>query len=166
MTDENVDTPGDSQIDGSNESRTDALLSGVRFGKFVSVGAVGALSDNAMLALLGLGFGVPELAAKAVGIETAILVMFMVNEHWTFAGEGAPGARPFLRRLGKSHLVRSGGSLIQFAIYWALTQRLDVTLVVFDTDVWFLVASPIAIGFAMFVNYVFESLFTWQVHEG
>ncbi|MFB6141521.1 MAG: GtrA family protein [Halosimplex sp.] len=160
-----LDGSGDVGVDGSGESRVDALLSGVRFGKFVSVGAVGAVSDNAMLALLKLGFGVPELLAKAAGIETAILVMFLVNEHWTFAGEGDPGTRPFLRRLGKSHLVRSGGSAVQFAIYWFLTQRLDVTVVVSDTDLWFLLASPIAIGCAMFVNYVFESLFTWQVHE-
>jgi putative flippase GtrA len=156
---------GEGGLEGGDDSRLDALLSGVRFGKFVSVGAVGAVADNTMLALLGLGFGVPELLAKAVGIETAILVMFTVNERWTFASEGAPGVRPLLRRLGKSHLVRSGGSLIQFAIYWFLTQRLDVTVVVFETDLWFLLASPLAIGVAMFVNYVFESLFTWQVHE-
>jgi len=165
MTDGGVEEPVDTELDDGSESRLDALLSGVRFGKFVSVGAVGAVSDNAMLALLGLGFGVPELVAKAVGIETAILVMFTVNEHWTFADEGAPGWRAFAGRLAKSHLVRSGGSLIQFGIYWFLTQQLSVTLFLFGTDLWFLAASPIAIGFAMFVNYVFESLFTWQVHE-
>jgi len=165
MTDSGVDEATDASLDEPAESRLDALLSGVRFGKFVSVGAVGAISDNTMLAVLGLGFGVPELMAKAVGIETAIIVMFLVNEHWTFAGEGASGWRAFGRRLGKSHLVRSGGSLIQFGIYWFLTQQLTVTVVVMETDLWFLLASPIAIGFAMFVNYVFESLFTWQVHQ-
>ena len=165
MTDGGVEEPVDTELDDGSESRLDALLSGVRFGKFVSVGAVGAVSDNAMLALLGLGFGVPELVAKAVGIETAILVMFTVNEHWTFADEGVAGWRAFAGRLGKSHLVRSGGSLVQFGIYWFLTQQSSATLVVSGTDLWFIAASPIAIGFAMFVNYVFESLFTWQVHE-
>jgi len=153
---------GDRQLLGD---RADSLLSGARFGKFLSVGVVGAISDNSVLALLRLGFGIPELYAKAVGIETAIVVMFLVNEHWTFADEGAAGWRAFGRRLGKSHLVRSGGSLVQFGIYWALTQRLDVTVVLFETDWWFLIASPIAIGVAVFVNYVFESLFTWQVHR-
>jgi putative flippase GtrA len=145
--------------------RVDSLLSGARFGKFLSVGVVGAISDNTVLALLKLGLGVPELYAKAAGIETAIVVMFLVNEHWTFADEGASGWRAFGKRLGKSHLVRSGGSLVQFGIYWFLTQRLDVTVVLFETDWWFLIASPIAIGVAVFVNYVFESLFTWQVHR-
>jgi putative flippase GtrA len=145
--------------------RADSLLSGVRFGKFVSVGVVGAISDNIVLTLLKLGVGVPELWAKAAGIETAIVVMFLVNEHWTFADEGDDGRLAFGKRLAKSHLVRSGGVTVQLVIYWYLTQRLDVTLVVLETDWWFLVASPIAIGVAMFVNYVFESLFTWQVHQ-
>jgi putative flippase GtrA len=149
-----------------SDSRVDALLSGARFGQFVSVGVVGALSDNAVLATLKLLFGVPELWAKAAGVETAIVVMFLVNEHWTFAGQGASGRIPFLKRLGKSHLVRSGGVAVQLSVYWVLVTLVDVTVVVFGTDLWFLVASPIAIAVAMSVNYVFESLFTWEVHVG
>ena len=145
--------------------RADSLLSGVRFGKFVSVGAIGAVSDNTVLTALKLGLGVPELWAKAAGIETAILVMFLVNEHWTFSGDGEAGLRPFLRRLGTSHLVRTGGVTVQLVVYWLLTQRLTVELVVAGRDLWFIAASPIAIAAAMSVNYVFESLFTWQVHR-
>mgnify|MGYP006289113307 FL=1 len=149
-----------------SDSRVDALLSGARFGQFVSVGVVGALSDNAVLATLRLLFGVPELWAKAAGVETAIVVMFLVNEHWTFAGQGASGRIPFFKRLGKSHLVRSGGVAIQLSVYWALVTLVDFEFIVFGTDLWFLVASPIAIAAAMSVNYVFESLFTWEVHVG
>jgi len=61
--------------------------------------------------------------------------------------------------------VRSGGVAVQLAAYWLLTQRLAVTLVVAGTDLWFLAASPLAIAAAMLVNYVFESVFTWQVHQ-
>jgi putative flippase GtrA len=149
-----------------SDSRVDALLSGARFGQFVSVGVVGAISDNAVLATLKLLLGVPELWAKAAGVETAIVVMFLVNEHWTFAGQGESGRVPFLKRLGKSHLVRSGGVTVQLVVYWALVTLVDIELVVFGTDLWFLAASPIAIGVAMSVNYVFESLFTWEVHVG
>jgi len=145
--------------------RFQALLSGARFGRFVSVGVVGAISDNAVLAVLGLIFSLPEMLAKVAGIESAILVMFLVNEHWTFADEGSTGRRAFLRRLGRSHLVRSGGVTVQLVVYWFLTQWLDVTLMLAGRDLWFLAASPIAIACAMFVNYVFESLFTWRVHE-
>ncbi|WP_335999515.1 GtrA family protein [Halorientalis halophila] len=145
-------------------SQLESLLSGVRFGRFVSVGVVGAIADNVVLAALRLGLGVPELWAKAAGIETAILVMFVVNERWTFAEQGADGLVPLGRRLGKSHLVRTGGVTVQLVVYWLLTQRLTYELLVFGTDLWFLAASPIAIAVAMSVNYVFESLFTWQVH--
>ena len=145
--------------------RFEALVSGVRFGQFVSVGVVGAISDNTVLAVLGLVFGVPELWAKAAGVETAILVMFLVNEHWTFSGAGESGTRAFLRRLVKSHLVRSGGVTVQLVVYWLLTQWLTVELVVAGRDLWFIAASPLAIAAAMSVNYVFESLFTWRVHR-
>ncbi|MCU4800923.1 GtrA family protein [Halobacteria archaeon HArc-gm2] len=141
------------------------LLSGVRFGKFASVGVVGAISDNTVLAVLTLLVGVQEMWSKAAGVETAILVMFLVNEHWTFAGAGKAGRGPLLKRLVKSHLVRSGGVAIQLTVYWFLTQELTVELPVFGVDLWFLAASPIAIAIAMFVNYVFESLFTWRVHD-
>lgn len=149
-----------------SDSRVDALLSGARFGQFVSVGVVGAISDNTVLATLTLLAGVPELWAKAAGVETAIVVMFLVNEHWTFAGQGASGRIPFVKRLGKSHLVRSGGVTVQLVVYWALVTLVDFELVAFGTDLWFLVASPIAIAVAMMVNYVLESLFTWEVHTG
>ncbi|RKS83823.1 putative flippase GtrA [Haloarcula quadrata] len=144
--------------------RFESLVSGVRFGQFVSVGVVGAISDNTVLAVLGLVFGVSDMWAKAAGVETAILVMFLVNEHWTFAGQGDADRRSFAKRLGKSHLVRSGGVVVQLAIYWLLTQWLTVELVVAGTDLWFIAASPLAIGVAMLVNYVAESIFTWQVH--
>jgi len=139
------------------------LRSTARFGQFVSVGVVGAVVDNATLAALRLGAGLPELVAKAAGVEAAILVMFLVNERWTFAGEGRVGALPFLRRLLTSHGVRVGGVAVQLSVYWVLTQRLDVTLFVAGTDLWFLAASPLAIAAAVLVNYVAESLFTWRV---
>jgi len=141
------------------------LLSGVRFGKFASVGVVGAISDNTVLAVLTLVAGVPEMWSKAAGVETAILVMFLVNERWTFAGAGEAGRGPLFKRLVKSHLVRSGGVAIQLTVYWFLTQEATVELPVFGVDLWFLAASPIAIAIAMTVNYVFESLFTWRVHD-
>ena len=141
------------------------LLSGVRMGQFLSVGVVGAAVDNATLAALRLGAGVPELWAKVAGIEAAIVVMFLANERWTFADAATPGRRPFARRLARSHLVRTGGVAVQLAVYYLLTQVLAVELVVAGTDWWFLAASPLAIGAAVGVNYLFESLFTWRVHE-
>ena len=145
--------------------RLEPLCSGVRFGQFLSVGVVGAVSDTTVLTAATLVVGLPQLWAKAAGIETAILVMFLVNEHWTFADRGADGRVAFLTRLGKSHLVRSGGVTVQLLAFAGLTLWVDLSLVVAGTDLWFLAASLLAIAVAMGVNYAFESLFTWQVHS-
>jgi putative flippase GtrA len=142
--------------------RVEALLSGVRFGKFVSVGAVGAAFDLAVSTLLILQFGVVGEVAKVAGAEVAIVVMFFINEHWTFAEEATGGALPTLRRLLKSNLVRSGGVAVQFLVVRSLG-GLDVTLTAFGVDLWQLVPLPIAIGVSMLLNYVLESLVTWRV---
>lgn len=146
-------------------TRLQGLASGIRFGQFASVGIVGAICDNAMLTLLKLGFGVPDELAKAAGIETAIVVMFLLNDRWTFADQGEAGLVPRLRRLAKSNVVRVGGIAIQLTVFTLLVNRTDLTLSLGGTDFWFLAASLIAIGCAMFVNYLAESLFTWQVEE-
>ena len=142
--------------------RVEALLSGVRFGKFVSVGAVGAVFDLTVSTLLILQFGLAGEVAKVAGAEVPIVVMFFINEHWTFAEEATGGALPTLRRLLKSNLVRSGGVAVQFLVVRSLG-GLDVTLTAFGVDLWQLVPLPIAIGVSMLLNYVLESLVTWRV---
>ena len=63
-----------SELLSGMQRRARAIASGVRFGQFLSVGIVGAISDNTVLAALKLGFGIPEMWAKAAGVETAIRV--------------------------------------------------------------------------------------------
>ena len=168
--------------DGPSFGRVDELLSGVRFGKFVSVGLVGAVFDTAVLVTLTEGFGVVPEVATLVGIETAILVMFAINERWTFADEGEGDRRSLLGRLKRSHVVRALGSLTQFVVFVIVYRFLFVPLVLGDVgvlaagdalgvsmaglaglDLWLLVAKGSGIGIGMLVNYVAESLFTWRV---
>jgi putative flippase GtrA len=169
--------------DGQRLGRLEALSSGVRMGQFVTVGAVGAVIDTLVLVTLVEGFDVLPEIATVVGIETAILVMFAVNERWTFAGEGTPGRRPLLGRLKRSHLVRAAGSLTQFTVFVLVYRVLFVSVTLGDIalwspaalglgagtasglDLWLLVAKGTGIGVGMVVNYVFESLFTWRVTE-
>lgn len=147
-------------------SRFEALFSGVRLGQFVSVGVVGAIFDNTVLTILTLGFDVTPELAKAAGIETAIVVMFLLNDRWTFATEGSSGLRKVLRRFLTSNLVRVGGITVQLVVFSFLVRRTGFELPVAGVDLWFLAASVMAIGVAMVVNYVAESLFTWRVHRG
>lgn len=139
-----------------------ALLSGVRFGKFVSVGAVGAVFDLTVSSALIVLFDVLPEIAKVAGAEVAIVVMFFINEFWTFAGEGADGALPRLCRLLKSNVVRSGGVAVQFLIVRGFGS-LALSFTVFGVDLWNLIPLPIAIVTSMLINYVLESLVTWRV---
>lgn len=169
--------------DGRPLGRVEALLSGVRFGKFVSVGVVGAICDTAVLVTLTEGFGVVPEVATLVGIETAILVMFAINERWTFADEGAPDRRSLFGRLKRSHVVRALGSTTQFVVFVIVYRLLFVPIDLGDLglwrvavgvvgtgaaglagiDLWLLVAKGTGIGIGMLVNYVAESLVTWRV---
>lgn len=138
------------------------LAAASRFGKFLSVGAGGAVVDVSVSSVLTLAAILPPQWAKLVGAEIAIVLMFLVNDRWTFPEEGALGLVPKLRRLLKSNLVRTAGLAVQFAVVAFLTS-LNVQVVVFETDVWDVVTMPIAIGFAFVINYVAESLLTWRV---
>jgi putative flippase GtrA len=151
------------------QDRVRALVAADRIGQFVSVGVAGATLETVIVALLTSGvFAVtaPPLAAKAVGAEASITLMFLLNDRWTFADEGQAGLAPLLRRYGTSHVVRLGGLTVAFATLFVLTALTDVTLVVHGANLWPTVANAIAIGTGMTVNYVAESLVTWRVHGG
>ncbi|WP_254545684.1 GtrA family protein [Halomarina pelagica] len=144
-------------------ARIESLLSWVRVGRFLSVGAVGAVCDNAVLALLSLGFDVTPEVAKLVGAETAILLMFVLNERWTFAGAGDATTTAVLRRLLTSNLVRLGGVLVAVAVFSLVLRSVPIQLLVFGVDVWLIVANGVGILVGMVVNYVLESTLTWRV---
>ena len=141
------------------------LISGVRFGKFVSVGAIGATFDVTTLVVLTELVGLPAAVANVISIEVAILVMFTVNERWTFADAGAADVRSVSRRLLRSHVVRAGGSTLQYLLFIAVFYGYPLEILVADVNLWLVLVKGGAIGVAMVVNYVFESLFTWRVHD-
>jgi putative flippase GtrA len=143
----------------------DSLLSGTRFGKFASVGAVGAVFDVTTATLLRELGVYPELAVF-VGIEVAIVVMFLLNDNWTFAEQGAAGVGAALRRLLRSNLVRAGGIVVQLATFRFLFRVVALELEVAGIDGWFVFSKIAGIGTGMIVNYVAESLVTWRVGRG
>ena len=141
-------------IDGGRE-RLRALVS-LRFGQFLSVGALGYVVDNLVLAgLIELG-GLSVVLGKPISAEAAILVMFVANERWTFRSWGRQGIRPVARRLAKSNVVRWGGAGVAYAVLLALTGWFGVH---------YFLANTTGIGVGVVVNYVAESIFTWQVDD-
>lgn len=143
----------------------DALFAPIRMGQFVGVGAVGAAVDLSVSSVLTLGAVLPAEWAKLVGAECAIILMFLINDRWTFADHGEGELVAKFRRFIKSNVVRSAGLFVQFVVVYLLTTRLDVTVVVSGTDLWPLITLPIAIGCSVALNYVAESLLTWRVHQ-
>jgi putative flippase GtrA len=146
------------------QARIRALASGKRIGQFVSVGVGGAsLETLIVLVLTGL-FATPALPAKAVGAEASITLMFLLNDQFTFAGEGSERLRAKGRRYLKSHTVRLGGLAVAFGTLYVLVNWTSIELVVSGVTLWPTVANVVGIGVGMVVNYVAESLFTWRVH--
>jgi putative flippase GtrA len=144
-------------------SAPEELLAGGRIGRFVSVGAVGAGFDTATTLTLQSAGVYPGLA-KLVGAEVAIAVMFLINEHWTFANIGTAGVVPTLRRFLRSNLVRVGGLAVQLVVF-EVVRRLPVSVPFLGIEWWTVLPILIAIGTAVAVNYVAESLFTWRVQD-
>lgn len=158
-----IDTVRGEQSEGTVTGWVDALTSKVRFGMFLSVGIIGALFDTAVLVIAVEVFGLLEEIALLLGIETAIVVMFLLNDRFTFKHAGASGRWSVLFRLARSHGVRAGGIVTQFVVFVLVYRLFFVSVPVMGVDGWLLVAKGLGISAGFFVNYVFESLFTWKV---
>ena len=141
------------------------LLSRDRFGKFVSVGVIGAVFDTCVLVFFVEIIGLIEEGAVLINIESAVLLMFVLNDRWTYAAAGDTSSRSVFRRLLKSHLVRSGGVVTQFIIFVIVYRVLYVSIEFSGIEIWLLVAKAAGIAIGMVVNYTFESLFTWSIDK-
>lgn len=140
----------------------DALLDWPRLRQFIAVGFVGTAVDLSISMPLVVLANVPAELAKFLGAEAAIIVMFFVNDRWTFGSIGTVGWHHQLRRLLKSNVVRGAGLSVQLIVVYLLT-RTDVTVFIGGTDVWPALTMPIAIACGFVVNYTGETLFTWRV---
>ncbi len=145
----------DSLVDAMRR-RFRALLSTARFSQFVSVGAIGAAVDITALWLLVEFTVLGPIVGKAITWELGIIVIFLINEHWTFSGYGDDGRRAFGRRFLRSNGVRFAGFLVTLTVLAALVNW---------AGVWYLAANVVGIGVGFFVNYTCESLYTWKVHR-
>lgn len=130
------------------------LFSGLRIGQFVSVGILGFIVDQSVLVIVIELIGISVVAGKPISAEAAIVVMFVLNERWTFASWGKTGLRPLLSRFLKSNAVRFGGVLVAYSVLLLLHEWFGIH---------YLIANTIGIGAGFVVNYVAESLYTWRV---
>jgi len=122
--------------------------------RFLSVGVIGAIFDNVVLVFAVELVAIAPLPAKVLSAELSIVLMFVINEQWTFAGQGCDGYRKLLRRLITSNIVRVGGLVIGMGILYLLHTQLGV---------WYLLANIFGIGVGFIANSFFESIYTWRI---
>ncbi|MCU4717776.1 GtrA family protein [Halapricum hydrolyticum] len=136
--------------------RLRSLATADRLLQFIAVGTIGASVDMSLLVVFHSVVGLPLVVSKLTGAEISYLVMFVINERWTFSSFGKTSLRARLRRLGTSNGVRLGGLATATTVLVVLTEV---------AGLWYPLANAIGIGVGFFVNYAFESLLTWRVHR-
>lgn len=135
----------------------EALVAPRRLGQFISVGLVGAVVDMLVLSVVVEAGVLGPVYGKVVSAEAAIVVMFLANEGWTFTEYGQSGVRPFVGRFLRSNFVRAFGAGVAWVVLVWLYEGIGV---------WYLAANAVGIGVGAVVNYIAETLVTWQVHAG
>jgi len=145
-------------------TRITVLLDRRRILRFVGVGSLGTAIDLAVTGVLVYIIGLLPEIAKVLGAEVAIVVMFIINDRWTFRHFGRTHIRDRLLRLGRSNGVRLGGIALQFLIVGWL-RRMGFSVPIAGVDLGPMVAAVIAIGLAASANYVGESLLTWRITQ-
>lgn len=146
-------------------STFNALNDKVRLGKFITVGAIGAIFDFSALIISTQFFSVsPEIGAL-LGIESAILVMFFINEHWTYKENGEDGIKNFFSRLFRSHIVRSFGATTHLLVFIATYNIFYISIFYMGIDIWIITSKIVGISVAFLANYTFESIFTWKIQK-
>jgi len=123
-----------------------------RFARFCTVGGIGAVLNLAMLYWL-TQLGMYYLLAGAIAIEVGLLSNFALNKSWTFKDRGAKGFRYATSALGRDHVVRLVGIVLNLAILWLLSGLFGL---------YYLTSQLIGLIIAMVWNYGGNQWWTWE----
>ncbi|MDL0138598.1 GtrA family protein [Halobacterium salinarum] len=121
------------------------------------MGIIGLIVDNATLAALVSGFDTSISLGAIISKELSIIIMFFLNEYYTFADRRTPGEHiRQIYRFAKSNAVRAVGGAIGIAVLLFVNNVFGI---------WYLAANIIGIATGFFANYTLESIVTWKVHR-
>ena len=129
----------------------------VRFFKFATVGAIGALVDFSMLNLLVLGFEWPKWSANIVSVACAILSNFIWNRRWTFPESRE---RPFSTQFGKFALTNFIGLGINQIVFLGADALLFAKIVPYPLN--YNLAKAMAIVVVLFWNFFVNRAWTYR----
>ncbi|MFB6181163.1 MAG: glycosyltransferase [Candidatus Nanohalobium sp.] len=120
--------------------------------KFAFIGGLGAAINSAVLYILTEYLGVYYVYSSFAAIEAAIIIMFFLNNLYTFS-ETKSSVGEILEGLLRSNLIRSLGIAVNIGLLWALTSVFGL---------YYLVSNIIAIFVASVVNFYGERNFNWN----
>jgi dolichol-phosphate mannosyltransferase len=126
-----------------------------RFVRFCLVGVSGVAVNLGALWFFKARLGLSDLAAAALAVETAMVSNFALNDAWTFSDLRRSQVRVagrFVRFL-RFNLVCAVGALVNIGAFAVLT------------SLWgfhYMVGGVVGIGVAAVVNYVLNTIVTWE----
>jgi putative flippase GtrA len=144
---------------------SEKILTQTRISQFVSVGVVGATVETIIVAIFTSFQFLAPLSAKTIGAGVSISIMFFINDRWTFDNHGDTGTIALITRWIKSHMVRVVGLTVSFFVLYLLINIIEYSFQIFGAELWPTVANGIGIGAGMVINYIMESLFTWNINN-
>lgn len=121
-----------------------------RFRRFLTVGAVGLVVNQASLAFLHDIVGIAVVMASPVAILLSMIVTFTLNEHWTWHDRGTGRV---VSRAMTYVPINLGGLLINWGILYYLNE---------DHGVHYLAANLIGAGIAAIWNFCLNHAITWR----
>ncbi len=120
---------------------------------FAFVGALGICVNVGTLFILTEFFHVYYLVSALIAIELSIIHNFLLNDFWTFRGDGCYHISSTFQRFGLYQFVSIGGLLINFGVLYALTEGIRFYYI--ESDV-------IGIFSAFLWNYFINRHYTWK----
>ena len=121
-----------------------------RFRRFLTVGAVGLMVNQASLAFLHDIIGIAVVMASPVAIVLSMIVTFMLNERWTWHDRGTGRV---ISRAMTYVPINLGGLLINWGILYYLND---------EHGVHYLAANLIGAGAAADGNFSLNHAITWR----
>jgi putative flippase GtrA len=121
-----------------------------RFRRFLVVGAVGLLVNQASLAFLHDIAEIAVVMASPVAILLSMVVTFMLNEHWTWHDRGTGRV---VSRAMTYVPINLGGLLINWGTLYYLNEQ---------HGVHYLAANLIGAGLAAIWNFTLNHAITWR----
>jgi putative flippase GtrA len=121
-----------------------------RFQKFVAVGVVGLVVNQAGLVLLHGIAGMAVRVASPVAILASMAVTFYLNEAWTWHDRGSGRV---VHRAMSYVPINLGGLIINWAV---------LTFLHDNYDMHYLVANLFGAGLAAIWNFVLNNAITWR----